>query len=145
MTSGPAGVTRVRLTSGPASRCVDEHLRVRLDARGGRAWRECADVLVHHDPSSVESADLLTRGLLRRYPGCLLAVARLAEGGCLALDRSGRRVLANGPELTTAELDGLSSFLHLRVLLGAQSGSGNSSRVRIRSRSRRVSLGLIER
>ncbi len=123
----------------------DEHLRAGLEACADRSWRGCADVLCGGRRLTAPEALRLARHLLWEHSGCLLAGVRLVGGGCVALSRNGRCLLARGPVLDSGELGWVASLLHGWVASGVQLPPGGPSRLLIRSRSRRVSLGLIER
>ncbi|WP_158712411.1 hypothetical protein [Streptomyces sp. NRRL F-5135] len=126
-------------------RTSDEHLRARLGNGANPAWLRCADVLCADAVLDAPAALRLLRRTLDEYPGCLLAEVRLADGGCLALCRSGREILVRGSMLRTRQHALVASLLHGWVASGVQLPAGGPSSLLIRSRSRPVSLGLIER
>lgn len=123
---------------------ADEHLRGGLEQVADGAWRACADVLYSEGVWEAAVALRLVRWTLEANPGCLLAGARLADGGCVALSRSGRCLRALGPALSVREHGCIVSLLHGWVASGVRLQAECPSRVLIRSRSRSVSLGLIE-
>lgn len=128
-----------------AARGADEHLRAGLEACADRTWRGCADVLCGSGRLTAPAALRLVRHLLREHSGCLLAGVRLVGGGCVAVSRNGRCLLARGPVLEPGELGWVASLLHAWVASGVQLPPGGPSRLLIRSRNRLVSLGLMER
>lgn len=123
---------------------ADEHLRAGPECVDP-GWRGCADVLCSDAVLPGPAALRAVRRALREHPGCLLGGVRLRGGGCVALSRDGRCLLARGSVLTTREHGGIASLLHGWVASGVQLPGGGRSRLLIRSRSRRVSLGLTER
>ncbi|MPY61289.1 hypothetical protein [Streptomyces spongiae] len=60
-----------------------------LDGAEGENWRECADVLYCTLPCPPAEAWLLAGLVLRRYPGCVLALVPRVDGGCVVRVRGG--------------------------------------------------------
>ncbi|BBA97089.1 hypothetical protein RVR_2666 [Actinacidiphila reveromycinica] len=99
---------------------VDEHVNARLAP--GSPWSDRADVLMldcaHRPALAARAAD----GVLARFPGCLVAVACTADGGCVAAARGGARVrvtpAAGERPATAEELAVAASCLHAELVLG---------------------------
>lgn len=111
---------------------VDGHTSVALPAATAEGTEEAerADVLRPTAPAapaeaaSPADAVAVVDRTLDRYPGCLVALAPTAGGGCVAAARDGTRVAATPvagpgrPAMTGAERAGLASFLHAQLVLG---------------------------
>jgi hypothetical protein len=112
---------------------VDGHVSVELNAGDSHSpdvAAEQADVLRLGGPECAERVEPVARAAalvdraLARYPGCLVAIAPEAAGGCVAGTRDGTRVVAvpvagSLPRLMTGhERAGFASFLHSQLVLG---------------------------
>ncbi len=78
-------------------RMHDEPFVADLDDPRDRAEYELADVLLAGRSRPPGAAAPLTRWVLRRYPGCLVAVARCGDGRCVVATRTGLRLSVAWP------------------------------------------------
>jgi hypothetical protein len=107
----------------PAGRVtIDVHLSACLDGfldgiSGDQRWPECADVICRtkRDLPSDSATPWITH-TLRRYPGCLLAVAECAPGRLVVASRHEQRfhtyARAGHAWLSPCQRDVFASFLH---------------------------------
>jgi hypothetical protein len=120
---------------------IDVHLSACLDSflgesSGDLRWLECADVICRakRDLPSDSATPWISR-TLRRYPGCLLAVAEDAPGRLVVASRHEQRfhtyARIGDARLSPGQYDLLASFLHgwlaagnrLQALLSIRLGS----------------------
>lgn len=103
-----------------------DHLNIDLDGGVDERWLQCADVLHATALRPYGEALRLARRTMRRRPGCLLAVVRCAEGGCVAAARAGDRVevsrLPVGADFSTEGYARFSSLLYVWLVRSRTAG-----------------------